>query len=154
MTDNEKLFLAGGLGLLAGGILMGMASQQRQRQMWQQAQQQAQAAATSTPSQFTPVSSTGSLNNGWMYYVTVGMPGVDLTQAANQATAGATLVAAGFVDPATKSTPSFTPGTTANTATALTIYNGVTGTPVPASTATFQWIQVLGSPAPEGLATV
>jgi hypothetical protein len=150
LSDNEKLILAAGVGVGVGALFMGMAAQQqRQRQQYQAGVQAMQQQQQQTPL-LTPVSSTGSLNNGWIYYVTVGMPGVDLTQAANQATAAAALVAAGFVDPTTKSTPTFTPGL-ANQATALTVFTGPQGTSLPASTATFQYVSVLGQPAPEVL---
>ncbi len=163
MKPGMQLFLAGAGGLAAGAILMGFAARQQQQQL---AAQQAAVAAVPTP---TPVpqlvSSTQSLSNGWMYFVTIAVPGGDLTQAATQATAAAALVAAGFVDPTTKSTPTITPlaspapgaGTT-TTATqygqAVTVYNGVTGTAVPASTATLVYASVLGYPTPEGLTTV
>ena len=63
--------------------------------------------------------------------------------------------AAGFVDPSTKGAPTLQVSTTAtDIATALTVYNGSQGGSVPASTATLKWVSVLGSPAPEGLATV
>jgi hypothetical protein len=154
LSDNEKIWLTGLTGVALGAVLMGVAASQRQQKLWQALQQQQGAAAVQqqTP-QLQVVSSTGSLNTGWMYYVTIGMPGVDLTAAANQATAAQQLVAAGFVDPTSKGAPTLVPGNT-NQATALTVYNGTQGSTVPASTATFQWISVLGSPAPEGLATV
>jgi hypothetical protein len=145
--------LAGIGGFAAGATLMGIAAKAAQAQALQTEAQLA-AAQGQTPT-LQLASSTTSLNNGWMYYCTLVVPGGDLTQAANQTTVIQALQNAGFVDPSTKGAPTLQVSTTAPTvATALTIFNGTTGSSVPASTSTLQWASVLGYPPPEGLATV
>jgi hypothetical protein len=153
LSPTMQLALAGGGGLAVGAFLMGLAAQKSQQQILAQ---QAAIAAIPNPTPIPElVSSTQSLNNGWMYFVTVAAPGQDVTQLATQQTIAAALLAAGFVDPTTKAAPTVTPiaGDTTR-AQAITVFNGATGTSVPASTATLQWASVLGLPAPEGLATV
>lgn len=153
LTPTQQLLAAGAGGLALGAILMGIAAKKQERQI---AQQQAAINAIPSPTPIPQyVSSTSSLNNGWMYFVTVVAPGQDLTQSSVQQTVAAALLAAGFADPSTKQAPSLTPlaGNTA-AAQAITVFTGTTGTSVPASTTALQYASVLGYPSPEGLATV
>lgn len=92
------------------------------------------------------VSSTGSLNSGWMYFITV----ID-GAGAGALGVGKKLLDAGFVDPGTKHAPIMRDGP--GRFTTLAIFSGVTGTPVPASTPALTWASVLGSPEPEVLTT-
>ena len=162
MKPGMQLALAALGGFAGGAILMGLAAQQ---QAAAQAAQNAALASVPTPGTTPQLVSTGqTLNSGYMYFLTLVVPGGDLTQAATQQTVAAALVAAGFVDPTTKSTPTVTPvNTTATTATptttpttvgqALAIFNGSTGTTVPAPTSTLIYANVYGMPSPEGLTT-
>ncbi len=90
--------------------------------------------------------STGSLNHGWMYFLTLidgaGAGALGVAQAA---------FAAGFVDPSTKGPPVMRDGP--GRFNSLAIFNGATGTPTPASTPALTWAAVLGSPEPEVLTT-
>jgi hypothetical protein len=163
MKPGMQLALAALGGFAGGAILMGLAASQQAAA--QAAQNAALNAAAPTPGTAPTLVCTGqTLNSGWMYLVTIVVPGGDLTQSATVATAAAAMVAAGFVDPSTKSTPTITPvNTTATTATpttspttigqALTVFNGSTGATVPAPTATLIYANVYGMPSPEGLTT-
>lgn len=149
--------LAGIGGFAAGATLMGIAAKAAQAQALQTEAQLA-AAQGQTPT-LQLASSTTSLNNGWMYYVTISSPETDLTQTTNQTSIIQALQNAGFVDPSTKGAPTLQVNTTATAvATALTVFNGTTGSSVPASTPSgtppILWVSVLGYPPPEGLATV
>lgn len=92
------------------------------------------------------VSSTGSLNHGWMYFLTL----LDGAGAGALAVSQA-VFAAGFVDPSTKGPPAMRDGP--GRFTALALFNGATGTPAPQSTPALTWASVLGSPEPEVLTT-
>ena len=146
LTPTQQLLAVGVGGLAVGAVLMGVAARKAQREL-------VQAAAAVPPVGVTPqlISSTSSLNNGWLYFLTL-VTNTDLTQAASVTALAASLQAAGFVDPTTKGPPTVTVvnGTTGQT---LAIFNGTTGTSIPASTAALTWASVLGYPPPEGLAT-
>lgn len=150
MKAETQLILVGLGGLAAGAVAMGYAAKQQQAAI---AQQAAALAAVNAP-QATPqlVSSTGSLNNGWMYFLIVAVPNGDLTNTTTQTTTAAALLAAGFADASTKAAPTLTPVPNQTTmASALTTYTGTTGTAAPAATSTLQYVSILGYPNPEVL---
>lgn len=141
--DDNEVYTLIGAGALAGltlGLLVGSHSKKP-------------AATVTPPAPPAPapipvqdVSSTGSLNHGWMYFLTLldgaGVGALAVSQA---------VFAAGFVDPSTKGPPVMRDGP--GRFTALAIFNGATGTPAPQSTSALTWASVLGSPEPEVLST-
>lgn len=136
MRRNTKIALAAGGGLVGGGLLTWLLSSKPSTPVLPPVSQ-------TPPPEGAPVfvSSTGSLNNGWLYYLTLGPAGLDPVAAA------AAAQSAGFVDPTSKNAPSFVQQAD-GTDKALTLYTGQQGASVPTSTNALQWISVLGLPAP------
>jgi hypothetical protein len=154
MKPSMSLVLAALGGGVAGAVLMSIAAKQQQAQALATQQALANQILNNPQPTLQLASSTTSLNVGWIYYVTVQSPNVDLTVATNQTSVAAAIQAAGFVDPTSKGAPTLQVSTTAtDTATAFTVYNGSQGGSVPASTSTLKWVNVLGYPQPEGLST-
>lgn len=170
MKAGTQLALVGGGGFLAGAVLVAIAAKRAQAQ---QAAVQAYmaslpgvqpvfVASSATPptsgampladpqGNSTTATPNGTLNNGWLYFLTLVTPSGDLTQAANVTALATQLQGLSFVDPNSKQAPTIkvldpTHGQT------LVVFTGTTGTLVPNSTTTLQWASVLGYPLPEGL---